>query len=103
MTGNGPSHYHLLIAGDAEGAVVFSQPFIEPGWHVAARVSYQQVGVLVKNDSEGILLAVHVAGEFERDVIHVRTRLEITCGIRIWFERTIRLVVFENYYSGRHR
>ena len=35
-------------------------------------------------------------GQLESDVVHVRSGLEITGGIRIWLEWPVRLIVFED-------
>ena len=56
VTSNGPAHHHLLIVGDAEGAVVLGQSLIEPERNVTARVLNEQVRVLVKDDGKGFLV-----------------------------------------------
>jgi len=51
------TNYHVLIAGNAEGAVVLRQSFIEPNRSILESVFNQQVRVFVKDDRESILLS----------------------------------------------
>src|SRR6266849_2451398 len=91
-----------VLVGDFERAVVFGQSFVEPhrhGW--AHRVFYQEMNVLVKDRSEGVLLRSRLGGQ--GDVVDVFARLKVTGHVLIDFEWLVRPVTLKDNHSRWHR
>src|SRR6185295_18196587 len=55
----------------------------------------------MKDHAERILINADFG--LERDVVHVRTRLKVTSRVRVWLERSVRIVVLENNHTSRNR
>src|SRR5947208_1086342 len=100
MMADGFPQRYLPVGLDAKRAVVLGQPLIEPGRRIANIVIHQQVSVLMKNYSEGILFALQLGSKSY--VIYVVTCLEIAGNIRARLEWPVGAVALENYHRGGH-
>ena len=87
MTGDRLAEHDLLIVGDAEGAVILGETFVEPHGSVFESVFDEQVSVLVEEDVKRILLAADFRREC--DVVDVRTGLKIAGAVCSRFERSV--------------
>src|SRR5688572_5899515 len=101
MTGDGSAQHYFLIVRDAERAVVFGQPLIEPGWNVGPCGINQQVCVFVENDVKGIPLRAPGLGS-QGYVINVWTRQKVARDVGHRLEWPIRPVALEHDYGRSH-